>query len=47
MIREPTIPVFNAFNLTPADANNIPNPDLVAGGFLEIQERTGEEYDCR
>jgi hypothetical protein len=36
--------VFNAFNLTLADANTIPNPNLVVGGFLEIQERVSEEY---
>lgn len=36
--------VFNTFNLTLADANTIPNPNLVVGGFLEIQERISEEY---
>ena len=36
--------VFNAFNLELADANTIPNSDLVSGGFLEIQQRRGEEY---
>ena len=36
--------VFNAFNLRLVEANSIPNPELVAGGFLEIQERTGDEY---
>ena len=32
------------FNLTLADANQVSDVDLVAGGFLEIQERTGQEY---